>query len=84
MPTPEFELVHGRQIPLLRREQQGLAAEEQNQALVQIGLFHTGEKFRFLCPLCGRVEVNDQRMEPMCTGPSWTDDHPMELMILQS
>lgn len=36
--------------------------------------------FRFRCPLCGNTATNNQDMEPMCTGPSWTDDHPPEVM----
>jgi hypothetical protein len=37
--------------------------------------------FTFRCELCGRVERSDQEMPPACTGPSWTDDHPLEPMI---
>ncbi len=36
--------------------------------------------FGFECPFCGAKRTNDQEAELMCTGPSWTDDHPMELM----
>jgi hypothetical protein len=36
--------------------------------------------FGFRCPICGTKRYNDQEMEMVCTGPSWTDDHPMEPM----
>lgn len=36
--------------------------------------------FRFQCPICGNIATNDQDMSPVCTGPSWTDDHPYEPM----
>jgi hypothetical protein len=50
------------------------------RAEARIGLTETGNRYRFRCPLCGNVIVNDQEMPPCCTGPSWTDDHPLEPM----
>lgn len=47
---------------------------------LRAGVYETGRKFRFRCGVCGNVATNDQMMEPACTGPSWTDDHPMEVM----
>lgn len=67
---------------LVKRERRAYNADEEAQALIETGLFETGSGFVFRCPLCGRQERNDQRMEPMCTGPSWTDDHPPEVMQL--
>ncbi len=68
---------------LVKRERRAYGSEEpQAKALIETGLFETGSRFVFRCPLCGRQERNDQRMEPMCTGPSWVDDHPPEIMIL--
>jgi hypothetical protein len=49
---------------------------------VQMGTADTGRLLRFRCPLCGREETSDREMGPMCTGPSWTDDHPYEIMEL--
>ncbi len=68
---------------LVKRERRAYESEdEQPKALIETGLFETGAVFVFRCPLCGRQERNDQRLEPMCTGPSWTDDHNPEPMIL--
>lgn len=67
---------------LVKRERRAYDANDGARALIETGLFETGAKFVFRCPLCGRQESNDQRMEPMCTGPDWTDDHPPEIMIL--
>lgn len=75
----------GHQEPhLVKRERRAYTSDDggQAQALIETGLFETGSGFVFRCPLCGRQERNDQRMEPMCTGPSWTDDHPPEVMVL--
>jgi hypothetical protein len=68
---------------LVKREKRAYGADDggAGQALVETGLLETGARFVFRCPLCGRQERNDQRLEPMCTGPSWTDDHPPEPMI---
>ena len=68
----------------VRRERRAYGTDEQAKALIETGLFETGSGFVFRCPLCGRQERNDQRMEPMCTGPSWTDDHPPEIMQLMA
>jgi hypothetical protein len=36
----------------------------------------------FRCPVCGRNERSDATaMEPACTGPSWTDDHELTVMV---
>lgn len=40
--------------------------------------------FTFRCGMCGNVVQNNQDMEPMCTGPNWTDDHPPHVMRKQS
>ena len=77
--TPAVDLSH-----LVRRERKAYAGSEEARALIETGLFETGAKFVFRCPLCGRVERNDQRLEPVCTGPAWTDEHPLEPMILVS
>lgn len=77
-----FWLPNGKTVPLLKSERLGFRAEEINQPLIETGLFETGLGFNFVCPICGRIERNDQRMEPMCTGPSWTDDHAPEVMVL--
>ena len=74
-------VMFGTKVPLLGSEEKAFE-EEDLRPLVEIGLFETGKKFTFQCPICLKVEVNDQRMEPACTGPSWTDDHPLELMVL--
>lgn len=67
----------------VKRERRAYASEDEKpKALIETGLFETGAAFVFRCPMCGRQERNDQRMEPMCTGPSWTDDHPPEIMQL--
>jgi hypothetical protein len=67
----------------VKRERRAYASEDEKpRALIETGLFETGATFVFRCPMCGRQERNDQRMEPMCTGPSWTDDHPPEIMQL--
>lgn len=44
-------------------------------------LFEVKKKiYVFECDVCGRVMNNDANMEPLCTGPSWTDDHHPHLM----
>lgn len=68
-------------VPLLRRERNALS-ELDGASLVQLGLLETGARFTFQCPICQKFERNDQRMEPMCTGPGWTDDHPPEIMLM--
>lgn len=75
----------GHQEPhLVKRERRAYAADDggEGKALVETGLLETGAKFIFRCPLCGRQESNDQRLEPVCTGPGWRDEHPMEPMQL--
>jgi len=68
---------------LVKRERRAYDGEDDSaKALIETGLFETGSGFVYRCPLCGRQERNDQRMEPVCTGPSWRDDHPMEIMVL--
>jgi hypothetical protein len=68
---------------LVKRERRAYGGEDEKpKALIETGLFETGSGFVYRCLLCGRQERNDQRMEPMCTGPSWTDDHPPEIMQL--
>jgi hypothetical protein len=67
---------------LVKRERRAYAANDGARTEIEVGIFETGARFVFRCFLCGRQEVNDQRMEPMCTGPSWTDDHPPEVMQL--
>ena len=67
----------------LGREAQALREHDPlERTLMETGLFETGHGFRFRCPICGKAEVADQRMPPACTGPSWTDDHPLEPMEL--
>lgn len=51
-------------------------------AAVRTGVAETHHGFRFRCPMCGNEAVNDQEMAPACTGPSWTDDHAPEPMVL--
>jgi hypothetical protein len=37
----------------------------------------------YRCPVCGNRERSDiAGLEPCCTGPGVTDDHPMEVMVL--
>lgn len=69
---------------LVKRERRAYQSDEEAKALIETGLFETGTAFVYRCPLCGRQERNDQRLEPVCTGPTWRDDHPMEAMILVS
>ena len=36
----------------------------------------------FRCPVCGNTARNDATgLEPACTGPRWTDDHPLTVMV---
>lgn len=62
-----------------------LSALREDAALrssIRIGTFETGMKFRFRCPICGNTVVNDQEMEPVCTGPHPSlDEHPHEPMV---
>ncbi len=76
-------LPNGDKVPLLKREGEAFRTGDLDvRSEIMIGLYSTGEKFRYRCPMCGKVEVLDQRMEPICTGPSWTNDHPYEMMQL--
>ena len=74
----------GHQEPhLVKRERRAYAGEdEQPKALIETGLFETGSMFVFRCPLCGRQEQNDQRLEPMCTGPVLDGRPHARVMIL--
>lgn len=37
----------------------------------------------YQCPTCGNQERSDiAGLEPCCTGPTWRDEHPMEVMEL--
>ena len=36
--------------------------------------------FLFVCPVCKNQVSQREPMEPMCTGPNWTDDHEPMLM----
>ena len=65
----------------VKRERRAYASSEVAKAEIEVGIFETGAPFVFRCPLCGNQARNDQRMEPMCTGPSWRDEHPPEIMI---
>jgi hypothetical protein len=68
-------------VELAPRERKAYRTDEEGRVLVETGLLETGTGFTFVCPLCGRKERNDQRLEPACTGPSWRDEHAMEIMI---
>lgn len=73
-----FEALGG--VDLSRLEPEERRATESN---IIVGLQpHKKVIFTFVCPICGNVARNDQAMEPACTGPSWTDDHPLEPMEL--
>lgn len=71
----------GSEAAITAAERKAYRRDEEGRVLVEVGLFETGIGFLFQCPVCGRQERNDQRMEPMCTGPSWTDDHAPEIMV---
>lgn len=73
----------GADVEILPAERKAYRTDEEGRVLVETGLLETGKGFSFVCPVCGRIERNDQRLEPMCTGPSWTNDHPPEIMVLQ-
>jgi hypothetical protein len=36
--------------------------------------------FTFRCSMCGNQITSEVNMQPMCTGPSWTNDHEPEVM----
>jgi len=71
----------GSEAALSTAERKAYRTGEEGRVLVETGLFETGTGFLFVCPVCGRQMRNDQRMEPMCTGPGSTDDHAPEVMI---
>lgn len=61
-----------------------LQPEEREPLLAEIhvGTAHLKKTvFIYRCPLCGKTERSDSEMSPACTGPSWTDDHPLEPMV---
>ena len=72
-----FERLGGVDLSRLDPEEERMLFPEIRTGVAQ----HKKAVFHFRCPICGRVETNDQDLEPLCTGPSWTDDHPHEPMI---
>lgn len=57
---------------------------EKNSLAAQLRVGVLEEKtviYVYRCEICGRIERTPQAMEPMCTGPSWTDDHVPEVMV---
>ena len=36
---------------------------------------------QFECPVCHHLHSSDEPVEPMCTGPLWTDDHAPTIMV---
>ena len=71
----------GSEADITQRERKAYRTDEEGRVMVEVGLFETGTGFLFRCPICGNEARNDQRLSPLCTGPSWTDDHPHEPMI---
>lgn len=71
-----FERLGGVNLSRLEPEERHDLMAEVRTGIAQ----HKKAVFRFRCPMCGNVATNDQDMPPMCTGPSWTDDHPYEVM----
>jgi len=69
------------EVPLLKNEEKAAAADPRDKVLIETGLFPTGKTFIFRCPVCGKVEGNDQRLELACSGPSWRNDHELTPMI---
>ena len=50
-------------------------------ATIHVGTAHLKKAiFVFRCEMCGNTERSDTEMSPACTGPDWTDAHPMEPM----
>lgn len=71
-----FERLGG--VDLSRREW-----EDPIHALVHTGTVEFKQAFfQFECPECLHRVRSNQEMEPMCTGPMWTDDHAPEIMRL--
>jgi hypothetical protein len=61
----------------------GLSRDEKAPILAEVrtGLFELRRAiFTYKCPMCANVLRSPQEMEPLCSGPSWTDDHPLEIM----
>ena len=55
--------------------------EDPTRARVETGLEpHKRTVFWFRCPVCAHEARQDVAMEPMCTGPSWTNDHEPTVM----
>ena len=49
--------------------------------LVHVGMAHLKKAtFSFRCEMCGSVVTTDNELSPACTGPSWTNEHPLEPM----
>lgn len=71
----------GSEAAITTAEKRAYRTDEEGRVLVETGLFETGVGFLFRCPICLNEYRNDQRMEPLCTGPSWTNDHPPEIMV---
>jgi hypothetical protein len=71
----------GSDAAITARERKAYRTDEVGRVMVETGLFETGEGFLFVCPMCGHEFRNDQRLEPLCTGPSWTNDHEPTIMI---
>ena len=56
--------------------------EDPIHALIHVGTAEYNQAFfEFECETCHHQVRSNQEMEPMCTGPSWTDDHPPEVMV---
>ncbi len=48
---------------------------------LRVGVHQMGTGFTFKCPMCGTTMVNDQMMQPLCTGPHPSlDEHPPTVM----
>jgi rRNA maturation endonuclease Nob1 len=37
--------------------------------------------YAFRCEVCGRRYTQDDRYEPLCTGPTWRDEHEPTVMM---
>ena len=58
-----------------------LGTEEKTSS--HVPLFEVKNKiYVFECPVCKNRASNDSDMETLCTGPNWTDDHPLAIMKL--
>lgn len=48
---------------------------------LRVGVHQMGTGFTFKCPMCGTTMLNDQMMQPLCTGPHPSlDEHPPTVM----